>query len=105
MPPRSASWLNQAEYWFATLTEKYIRCGMHRSTRQFEQAIHQYLDAHNASPEPFAWTESAVSCAASPARSCTMTPRRGYRPESNAATSRLSASHRSQRYRDCITST
>ena len=39
--PTSASWLNQVERWFATLTEKYIRRGTHRSTRQFEQAIRQ----------------------------------------------------------------
>ena len=31
--PTSASWLNQVERWFATLTEKYIRRGTHRSTR------------------------------------------------------------------------
>ena len=37
--PTSASWLNQVERWFATLTEKYIRRGTHRSTRQLEQAI------------------------------------------------------------------
>ncbi len=37
--PTSASWLNQVERWFATLTQKYIRRGTHRSTRQLEQAI------------------------------------------------------------------
>lgn len=35
----SASWLNQVERWFATRTERYIRRGTHRSTRQLEDAI------------------------------------------------------------------
>jgi hypothetical protein len=52
--PTSASWLNQVERWFATLTEKYIRRGTHRSTRQLEQAIKQYLQTNNADPKPFA---------------------------------------------------
>lgn len=34
--PTSASWLKQVERWFATLTEKHIRRGIHRSTRQLE---------------------------------------------------------------------
>ncbi|CAN7749326.1 transposase [Caballeronia sp. LjRoot31] len=41
--PTSASWLNQVEPWFATLTVKQIRCGTHRSTRQLEGAIRRYL--------------------------------------------------------------
>ncbi|MCY1198774.1 hypothetical protein D9M72_101620 [compost metagenome] len=45
--------VNQVERWFATLTEKYIRRGTHRSTRQLERAIRQCLDAHNANPKPF----------------------------------------------------
>ncbi len=63
--PTSASWLNQVERWFATLTEKYIRRGTHRSTRQLEQAIRQYLDIHNASPKPFVWSKSADEILAS----------------------------------------
>ena len=43
--PTSASWLNQVERWFATLTNKYIRRGTHRSTRQLEQAIRHYIAA------------------------------------------------------------
>src|SRR5258707_925290 len=37
--PTSASWLNQVERWFATLTERKLRRGTHRSTRQLESAI------------------------------------------------------------------
>lgn len=35
--PTSASWLNQVERWFATLAEKQIRRGTHRSTRELER--------------------------------------------------------------------
>jgi len=68
--PTSASWLNQVERWFATLTEKYIRRGTHRSTRQLEQAIKQYLDIHNANPKPFVWSKSADDILASIERFC-----------------------------------
>jgi hypothetical protein len=33
-PQTSASWLNLVERWFVELTEKQIRRGVHRSTRQ-----------------------------------------------------------------------
>ena len=68
--PTSASWLNQVERWFATLTEKYIRRGTHRSTRQLEQAIRQYLDIHNANPKPFVWAKSANDILVSIERFC-----------------------------------
>ncbi len=68
--PTSASWLNQVERWFATLTERYIRRGTHRSTRELERAIRQYLDIHNAQPKPFAWSKSADDILASIERFC-----------------------------------
>ena len=37
--PTSASWINQVERWFATLTQRHIRRGTHRITRELEQAI------------------------------------------------------------------
>jgi transposase len=51
--PTTASWLNQVERWFATLTHKYIRRGAHRSTRQLEQAIGHYIKVNNDEPKPF----------------------------------------------------
>lgn len=66
----SASWLNQVERWFATLTEKYIRRGTHRSTRQLEEAIRYYLDVNNANPRPFVWSKSADEILASLERFC-----------------------------------
>jgi transposase len=68
--PTSASWLNQVERWFATLTEKYLRRGTHRSTRQLEDAIRHYLDVYNAHPQPFIWSKSADEILASLERFC-----------------------------------
>ena len=53
--PTSASWINLVERWFATLTEKQIRRGTHRSVRQLEVAIKAYLEITNESPHPFVW--------------------------------------------------
>jgi hypothetical protein len=58
------------ERWFATLTEKYIRRGTHRSTRQLEQAIHHYLELNNSAPKPFVWVKSADDILASIERFC-----------------------------------
>ena len=71
--PTSASWLNQVERWFATLTQSYIRRGTHRSTRQLEQAIRQYLELNNARPRPFVWSKSADDILASIERFCLRT--------------------------------
>lgn len=68
--PTSASWINQVERWFSTLTEKQIRRGTHRSTRQLEQAIRSYLDNYNTDPKPFAWAKSADDILATIERFC-----------------------------------
>jgi transposase len=63
--PTSASWLNQVERWFATLTERYIRRGTHRSTRQLEAAIKHYVKVNNLDPKPFIWAKTADDILAS----------------------------------------
>lgn len=68
--PTSASWLNQVERWFATLTQKQIRRGTHRSTRQLEDAIRQYLNTYNESPKPFIWAKTADDILATIERFC-----------------------------------
>ena len=68
--PTSASWINQVERWFATLTEKQIRRGTHRSTRQLEQVIRSCPDTCNADPKPFVWAKSADDILASIERFC-----------------------------------
>ena len=68
--PTGASWLNLVERWFAALTEKQIRRGVHRSTRELEEAIRRYIDATNHRPKPFVWTKTADQILASVARFC-----------------------------------
>lgn len=68
--PTSASWLNLVERWFAALTEKQLRRGAHRSTRELEQAIERYVAVTNAAPKPFLWTKTADEILASVARFC-----------------------------------
>src|SRR6185436_1074459 len=71
--PTGASWLNQVERWFATLTQKQIRRGVHRSTRALETAIKEYIAIANETPRPFAWTKSADDILASVERFCRRT--------------------------------
>jgi transposase len=76
--PTSASWINLVERWFATLTEKQIRRGTHRSVRQLEKAIKAYLEITNHSPRPFMWTKTADEILASVARFCARTSESGH---------------------------
>src|SRR5512145_1373650 len=66
--PTSSSWINLVERWFAALTEKQLRRGVHRSTRELEAAIRQYIDLTNSHPKPFVWTKTADDILASVAR-------------------------------------
>ena len=56
--PTSASWLNLVERFFAEITTKRIRRGTFTSVAELRQAIHDYLDRHNADPKPFVWTKT-----------------------------------------------
>lgn len=73
LTPTSASWINQVERFFADLTAKQIRRGVHRSTRDLEAAISRYIATVNADPKPFRWTKSADDILASIHRFCTRT--------------------------------
>lgn len=57
--PTSSSWVNQIERFFADITERQIRRGVHRSTTELENAIHSYIKSVNTDPKPFKWTKSA----------------------------------------------
>ena len=76
--PTSASWLNLVERWFAALTEKQLRRGAHRSTRELEAAIRGYLAISNEHPKPFVWTKSADEILATIARFCRRTSDSGH---------------------------
>jgi transposase len=57
--PTHAWWLNMVERWFAALTEREIRRGVHRSVQELEAAIKEYLKITGDSPKPFVWTKQA----------------------------------------------
>lgn len=71
--PTSASWINQVERFFALLTERQIRRGAHRSTKELEAAIQAFIDARNVDPKPFRWTKSADDILAAIERFCRRT--------------------------------
>lgn len=69
----SVSWINQVERFFANLTDKQIRRGVHRLTRELEAAIKDDINATNADPKPFKWTKSATDILTSIQRFCPAT--------------------------------
>lgn len=71
LTPTSSSWLNQVERFFALLTERQLRRGVHRSVAALHEAIETFIDNHNASPRPFRWHKSANDILASIERFCT----------------------------------
>ncbi len=71
--PTSASWINQVERFFALITDKQIRRGVHRSTQQLENDIRTFIDVHTINPKPFRWTKSADDILAAIKRFCIRT--------------------------------
>src|SRR5262245_64729885 len=71
LTPTGASWLNQVERFFALITERKIRRGVHRSVHALRADILAFNEAHNADPKPFRWTKSANDILASINRFCT----------------------------------
>jgi transposase len=57
--PTYSSWLNLVERWFAELTQKWLRRGTHRSTKELERAILDWTDTWNDNPRPFVWHKTA----------------------------------------------
>src|SRR3990172_241836 len=76
--PTSASWINLVERWFATLTEKQLRRGAHRSTAELEAALRRYLTVQNQVAKPFVWTKTADAILESVARFCKRTSDSGH---------------------------
>jgi transposase len=73
LTPTGASWLNQVERFFALLTDRQIRRGVHRSVPALEAAISEFISQHNGAPKPFTWTKSADDILAAIERFCTRT--------------------------------
>ena len=57
--PTYSSWLNLVERWFAELTNKWLRRGTHRSTKELEAAISAWIANWNEGPKPFVWHKTA----------------------------------------------
>ena len=57
--PTYSSWMNLVERWFAELTNKWLRRGTHRSTKELESAIAHWIEKWNDDPKPFVWHKSA----------------------------------------------
>jgi len=66
--PTYASWISQVERLFAELTNQQIRRGSHRSVRELEAAIREFLEVRNENPKPYVWTKSADEILANVAR-------------------------------------
>ena len=57
--PTGSSWLNMVERFFAEITARQIKPGVHRSERELVQAILDYIEIRNEDPKPFTWVRSA----------------------------------------------
>lgn len=71
--PTGSSWINQVERWFAELTRRQLKRGVHRSTIALENAIRLHIAANNEKPKPFVWHKSADQILDSIRRFCTNT--------------------------------
>ena len=71
--PTGSSWINLVERWFATLMERQLRRGAHRSTRELEEALRHYVVTYNQDPKPFVWTKTADEIFEALARFCKRT--------------------------------
>jgi transposase len=54
--PKSASWLNAVEGFFAKLTKRRLKRGVFRSLVDLQAAIKRFLAGTNDNPRPFVWT-------------------------------------------------
>ncbi len=71
--PTSASWLKLVERWFAALTGKQLRRGVHRFIKELETAIRTFIQKHNQDPMPFVWHKTADQILDSVALFCVRT--------------------------------
>jgi transposase len=76
--PTYSSWINLVESWFSVLSNRRIRRGSFRSTRQLEAAVREYIDTHNGTPKPFVWTKTADEILETIKRYCKRTSDSGH---------------------------
>ena len=68
--PTSSSWLNLVERWFAELSNKKLKRGTHRSVRELNTDIRNWIETWNENPRPYVWTKTADQILESIARYC-----------------------------------
>jgi transposase len=68
--PKGASWLNLVERWFAELTTKLLRRGVHRSVAELNADIRNWLAHWNENPRPYVWVKTADEILSNLARYC-----------------------------------
>jgi transposase len=68
--PTSSSWLNLVERWFSELTSKKLRRGTHRSVRELNTDIRDWIADWNENPRPYVWTKTAEQILESISRYC-----------------------------------
>jgi len=56
--PTSSSWLNLVERFFAELTTRMLRRGVHRSVTDLETDIRRWIQHWNTNPRPYVWTKT-----------------------------------------------
>jgi len=55
--PTHASWLNQIELWFSTLTRRVLHLGDFASREHLERTVMDFIDYHNQhDAQPYRWT-------------------------------------------------
>jgi transposase len=68
--PKSASWLNLVERWFAEITTKMLRRGVHTSVANLQADIRTWLDTWNQNPRPYVWVKTADEILTNLAKYC-----------------------------------
>ncbi|WP_073952843.1 IS630 family transposase, partial [Streptomyces kebangsaanensis] len=75
--PTGSSWPNLVERWFAELTNKQIRRGVHKSVQALEKDLRTWIAAWNTDPKPYVWTKTADEILERPASYLNRTPDSG----------------------------
>ena len=57
--PTGASWVNLVERFFAELTARKLRRGAHRSVKELNVDIEQWIENWNEDPKPYVWVKTA----------------------------------------------
>jgi transposase len=68
--PTSSSWLNLVERRLGELTTKKLQRGTHRSVRELNNDIRDWMRTWNDNPRPYVWTKTADQILESIARYC-----------------------------------